>query len=92
MEEDEEDEERADAPRPLGITVQPTGHRAVDARLDRLAAADDLPVPAHLEVYEDVHRGLRDTLTALDQPQPPGPPAPGPRPGGPGRHPHDPRS
>ncbi|SFD67823.1 hypothetical protein [Streptomyces aidingensis] len=84
----DEEGERADAPRPLGITVRPTGHRGVDARLARLAAADDLAVPAHLEVYEDVHRGLRETLTALDEPQQPGPPGPG----GPGRHPHDSRS
>jgi hypothetical protein len=31
-----------------------------------------------VEVYEDVHRGLRDALTALDTR--PGPPAPTPRP------------
>jgi hypothetical protein len=52
---------------PLGVGVQPTGHLAVDAQLARLADADSLPVSAHVEVYEDAHRALRDTLTALDQ-------------------------
>lgn len=62
---------------PLGVGRTPTGVPDVDARLDRLADADDLPVSGHLEVYEDVHRGLRDTLTALDRrPGPPAPPAP----------------
>ena len=61
-------------PAPLGVGRTPTGVPDVDARLDRLADADDLPVSGHLEVYEDVHRGLRDTLTALDRR--PGPPAP----------------
>ncbi|WP_421111081.1 hypothetical protein [Streptomyces sp. NEAU-S77] len=63
-------------PAPLGVGRTPTGVPDVDARLDRLADADDLPVSSHLEVYEDVHRGLRDTLTALDRrPGPPAPPA-----------------
>jgi hypothetical protein len=39
-----------------------------------------LAADGHLEVYEDVHRGLRDALTALDT-------RPGPRP-----EPHDHRS
>ncbi|MFD7503387.1 hypothetical protein [Streptomyces sp. NPDC059850] len=64
-------------PAPLGVARTPTGVPDVDARLDRLADADDLPVSSHLEVYEDVHGGLRDTLTALDRrPGPPAPPAP----------------
>ncbi|MFF4700562.1 hypothetical protein [Streptomyces chattanoogensis] len=61
-------------PEPLGVGVTPTGDAAVDARLRRLADADHLPVSGHLEVYEDVHRGLRDALAALDQR--PGPPTP----------------
>ncbi|GAB2928969.1 hypothetical protein [Streptomyces mayteni] len=67
-----------DGPRPLGVEVRPTGHGGVDAQLARLADADHLGVPGHLEVYEDVHRGLRETLAALDQPA--GPPVPGPPP------------
>ncbi|MFI9122027.1 hypothetical protein ACIGW0_21890 [Streptomyces bikiniensis] len=51
---------------PLGVLREPTGHPAVDARLARLAGVDALPADGHLEVYEDVHRGLRDELTSLD--------------------------
>ena len=61
-------------PQPIGLGVTPTGQAAVDARLRRLADADHLPADGHLPVYEDVHRGLRDVLAALDQH--PGPPAP----------------
>ncbi|OII70477.1 hypothetical protein, partial [Streptomyces sp. CC77] len=62
-------------PAPLGVDRAPTGHPRVDAALERLGDVDHLPAEGHLEVYEDVHRGLRDTLTALDAPQPhPGPP------------------
>ncbi|WP_442805428.1 hypothetical protein [Streptomyces sp. GMR22] len=69
-------------PAPLGVDRTPTGVAEVDARLARLADADHLGTGGHLEVYEDVHQGLRDTLTALDR-RPPGPPPPpplGPRP------------
>jgi len=44
-----------------------TGNAEVDAAVERLGDADELPVHAHIEVYEDVHRGLRDALTALDE-------------------------
>ncbi len=44
----------------------PTGDAEVDAHVERLADADHLTTDGHLEVYEDVHRGLRDALTALD--------------------------
>lgn len=60
-----------DGPRPLGLGIEPTGHAPVDAQLRRLEDADHLAVSGHLEVYEDVHRGLRDTLTALDRPEGP---------------------
>ncbi|GAA2632964.1 hypothetical protein [Streptomyces axinellae] len=58
-------------PRPLGVAVRPTGHAPVDAQLRRLEDADHLAVSGHLEVYEDVHRGLRETLAALDRPHTP---------------------
>ncbi|MET7360097.1 hypothetical protein ABZS76_16830 [Streptomyces sp. NPDC005562] len=51
-----------------------TGDADVDAALARLGDADHLATDGHIEVYEDVHRGLRDALTALDAR--PGPPAP----------------
>ncbi|WP_282686632.1 MULTISPECIES: hypothetical protein [unclassified Streptomyces] len=64
-------------PAPLGVVRTPTGRAAVDARLERLADADHLPADGHIEVYEDVHRGLRAELTSLDarpaaEPGPPG--------------------
>ncbi|MES4892103.1 hypothetical protein [Streptomyces sp. NPDC096012] len=63
------------APAPLNVPRTPTGNAEVDAGLERLADADHLATDGHVEVYEDVHRGLRDALTALDAR--PGPPAPG---------------
>ena len=65
------------APAPLNVPRTPTGEADVDAGLERLADADHLATDGHLEVYEDVHRGLRDALTALDaRPGPPAPPQP----------------
>ncbi|WNM34224.1 hypothetical protein RKE30_29600 [Streptomyces sp. Li-HN-5-11] len=66
------------APAPLHVPRTPTGNADVDAVLERLGDADHLATDGHVEVYEDVHRGLRDALTALDTR--PGPPAPTPRP------------
>ncbi|MFD9323192.1 hypothetical protein ACFWDQ_37020 [Streptomyces sp. NPDC060053] len=63
---------------PLDVPRTPTGDAEVDALLDRLADADHLAADGHVEVYEDVHRGLRDALTALDAR--PGPPVPTGRP------------
>ncbi|WP_333770847.1 hypothetical protein [Streptomyces sp. IBSBF 2435] len=54
-------------PEPLGVTVAPTGNAEVDAATSRLADADEMPTQSHIEVYEDVHRGLRDALAALDE-------------------------
>ncbi|MEU5840057.1 hypothetical protein ABZ820_41320 [Streptomyces diacarni] len=64
-------EESGEGPRPLGVGVRPTGHAPVDERLRRLEDADHLAVSGHQEVYEDVHRGLRETLAALDRPHTP---------------------
>ncbi|MGA4848008.1 hypothetical protein ACOBQB_17795 [Streptomyces sp. G5(2025)] len=61
-------------PAPLGVERTPTGNAEVDACLARLGDADHLATDGHIEVYEDVHGGLRDALTALDAR--PGPPAP----------------
>ncbi|MEU9146729.1 hypothetical protein [Streptomyces sp. NPDC048349] len=65
--------EPAAGPVALGVVRTPTGHGAVDAHLARLADADHLAADGHLAVYEDVHRGLREALTALDAPSVPGP-------------------
>nr|WP_200306083.1 hypothetical protein [Streptomyces adelaidensis] len=62
------------APAPLYVPRTATGHPDVDAALDRLTDTDHLATDGHVEVYEDVHQGLRDALTALDAR--PGPPAP----------------
>ncbi|WP_077799586.1 hypothetical protein [Streptomyces sp. JHA26] len=63
------------APAPLGVPRAPTGDPEVDAVLRRLTDADHLATDGHVAVYEDVHRGLRDALTALDaRPGPPVPP------------------
>ncbi|EWS90739.1 hypothetical protein SSIG_01104 [Streptomyces filamentosus NRRL 11379] len=83
-------------PAPLGVVRTPTGHAAVDARLERLADADHLPADGHIEVYEDVHRGLRAELTSLDA-RPaavPGPPGTAAAPGTPSAYDntHDHRS
>lgn len=72
------------APAPLDVPRTPTGNAEVDARLERLGDADHLATDGHVEVYEDVHGGLRDTLTALDARQ--GPPAPSPPYGQHGQH------
>ncbi|WP_328539535.1 hypothetical protein [Streptomyces sp. NBC_00344] len=73
------------APAPLGLTRTPTGDDGIDLVLERLGDADHLAADGHIEVYEDVHRGLREALDALDTP--PGPPAPAP-----GPHPYNSRS
>ncbi|MYT72759.1 hypothetical protein ACN2WE_09480 [Streptomyces sp. cg28] len=59
------------APAPLGIERTVTGNAEVDAQLERLGDVDHLAADGHVEVYEDVHQGLRSALTALDaRPQP----------------------
>ncbi|MFF3318669.1 hypothetical protein ACFYV5_24645 [Streptomyces sp. NPDC003035] len=68
------------APAPMGVPLTPTGHPGVDALLGRLSDADHLPADGHLEVYEDVHRGLRSELTSLDAVRPGPTPGPGPTP------------
>ncbi|MFI0240666.1 hypothetical protein [Streptomyces sp. NPDC016845] len=69
------------APVPLGVVRTPTGNADVDAQLERLGDVDHLAADGHVEVYEDVHQGLRTALTALDaRPQPSATPSPAPSP------------
>lgn len=78
------------APAPLNVPRTPTGHPEIDAHVRRLADTDHLTTDGHADVYEHVHRGLRDALTALDArpgaPAPADPPATTPQ-GGPAGHP-----
>lgn len=77
VEPEQESEDDPAAPAPLNVPRTPTGNADVDAQMERLGDADHLATDGHLEVYEDVHRGLRDALTALDaRPGPPAPPRP----------------
>jgi hypothetical protein len=69
-------EDAPPAPSPLGVDLASTGNAEVDAFVDRLADADELPTQDHIEVYEDVHAGLREVLAALDKPVGPRPPQP----------------
>ncbi|GAA4995630.1 hypothetical protein GCM10023205_80960 [Yinghuangia aomiensis] len=45
----------------------PTGEPEVDRAVARLTQAGVLPTDRHAEVYEDVHRELREVLTGLDR-------------------------
>ncbi|MFF7637422.1 hypothetical protein ACFZB9_30390 [Kitasatospora sp. NPDC008050] len=56
----------APEPAPLGVEVEPTGHPAVDAALEPLAALDGAPTTEHAAVYENVQQSLSTILTALD--------------------------
>jgi hypothetical protein len=46
---------------------EPTGVAAVDAALDRLSTAAELPPAEQVAVYEDMHRMLTDALADLDE-------------------------
>lgn len=47
--------------------TEATGVPTVDAALDRLAEAAELPPAEQVPVYEDVHRMLTDALADLDE-------------------------
>lgn len=61
--------EFADAePTPLGLDApEPCGDASVDQAVRRLTQVDVLPTELHGEVYEDVHRELREALAGLDR-------------------------
>ncbi|MFG2824947.1 hypothetical protein ACGFX4_36645 [Kitasatospora sp. NPDC048365] len=45
---------------------EPTGHPGVDDALARLEELDGVDTQTRVEVYEDVHRRLSESLAALD--------------------------
>jgi len=47
-----------------------TGEPRVDAALARLSELARRPVTEHREIFDDVHRRLRDVLGDLDHPPP----------------------
>ncbi|MQY08452.1 hypothetical protein [Actinomadura macrotermitis] len=59
------------------------GDARVDGVLTRLAELGSLPVAEHVRIFEDVHQRLQELLVSADrdEPGPPRPAAPGPRPG-----------
>ncbi|HSA51238.1 MAG TPA: hypothetical protein VLH10_14190 [Yinghuangia sp.] len=53
---------------PLGLAPpEPSGDPEVDRAVARLTQVDVLPTDRHGEVYEDVHRELREVLAGLDR-------------------------
>jgi hypothetical protein len=58
----------------------PTGDARVDEALARLEELGQAPVSEHVEIFDDVHRRLRDVLASVDQGGPtvpaPAPPRP----------------
>ena len=61
--------DRPDDPSP---SYESTGRPDVDAVLDRLADLDGVPPSDHVDVYEDVHRRLHETLVAAAEGSEPG--------------------
>jgi hypothetical protein len=62
------------AEEPVGprSSYEPTGNPEVDDVLERVSQVADLPTSEHVEVYEDAHRQLHETLvTAVDEPERP---------------------
>lgn len=61
-----EQPERTD-PFQLTDPPEPTGRPDVDAVLDRLHELDGLPPSQHVDLYEDAHRRLHETLLAAGE-------------------------
>lgn len=49
------------------VAYDPTGRPDVDAVLDRLSELDGLPPSEHIDIYEDAHRRLHETLLAAGE-------------------------
>jgi hypothetical protein len=68
---------------PAGASpTEPTGDERVDEAMARLGELGGLPVAQHVEVFQDVHRGLQDVLAGIDQDGSAGMNVPVPRPPG----------
>lgn len=67
---DVEEDVPAEAPAPAGLsrTYEPSGNAEVDDVLESVTQVADLPTAEHVEIYEDAHRRLHETLvTAVDE-------------------------
>ena len=49
------------------VAYDPTGRPDVDAVLDRLTELEGLPPSEHIDIYEDAHRRLHETLLAAGE-------------------------
>lgn len=58
---------------PAAAPPDPTGDPRVDAAVARLSELGGRPVPAHVEIFEDVHRRLQELLASAGQEEPPRP-------------------
>jgi len=47
--------------------MQGTSRGSLLAAQERLGSLDALPVPEHVQVFDEVHRLLQDTLASLDE-------------------------
>lgn len=54
--------DRAARPAGDGPVAEGTGHAAVDAALRALDGLADVPVAAHVDIYEDLHDALSSAL------------------------------
>jgi hypothetical protein len=54
-------------PWPAESEPGPTGHPAVDAALAALSETADRPPAEQVGAYEETHRALSQTLSAIDQ-------------------------
>lgn len=50
-----------------GLADQESGHPAVDAAVQAVAAAANLPPREQIAAYEAAHRTLRETLATIDR-------------------------
>jgi hypothetical protein len=61
------DEPAADEPAADDPIERGSGHAAVDAAVQAVEAAADLPPADQIEAYEAAHQTLQETLATIDQ-------------------------